>query len=208
GFFVVHFRESEDYQRCLIEGLWFWGHAGLFLTPWFPDFDPNTYSVSKTPVWVRLPNLPLHLWYALEDIGNALGKFLKEDLDRTDSGMCSYARMCVEIDLSKGLPDRINLKFGKFQHSQVLDYENTAFRCRICRNPGHLQASCPYNKNQKATKKNGSTSSSGWGTLNPELVSNTKFKDDLRDPNTDGKIDTKKNEREMGIQENSLVAGG
>ncbi|KAH9303743.1 hypothetical protein KI387_008147, partial [Taxus chinensis] len=61
------------------------GASGLFLTPWFPYFDLNTYSVAKTPIWVRLPNLPLHLWYALEDIENALGKFIKEDLDRTHS---------------------------------------------------------------------------------------------------------------------------
>ncbi|KAH9316369.1 hypothetical protein KI387_024996, partial [Taxus chinensis] len=49
------------------------------------DFDLNTYSMAKTMVCIRLPNLPLHLWYALEDIGNIMGKFIKEDLDRTHS---------------------------------------------------------------------------------------------------------------------------
>ncbi|KAH9296138.1 hypothetical protein KI387_039726, partial [Taxus chinensis] len=180
----------------------------LFITPWFPDFDPNTYSVAKTLVWVRLPNLPLHLWYALEDIGNVLGKFIKEDLDRTHSGLCSFARICVEIDLSKGLPDRINLKFGNFQHTQVLDYENTAFRCRLCRNAGHLQASCPFNKNQKSGGKNGSTSLSGWGSVNPDLVSASNFNDNPNNPTSDSKMVTKKNATEMGFQENHLVGGG
>ncbi|KAH9325649.1 hypothetical protein KI387_005827, partial [Taxus chinensis] len=208
GFFIVHFRETEDYQRCLTEGPWFWGHAGLFITPWFPDFNPNTYSVTKTPVWVRLPNLPLHLWYALEDIGNVLGKFIKEDMDRTHSGLCSFAQICIELDLSKGLPDRINLKFGNFQHTHVLDYENTAFRCRLCKNAGQIQASCPFNKNQKSEKENGSKSSNGWGSVNPDLVSASKFKDNPYNPYSDGKMVTEKNDTEMGFQEENLVGGG
>ncbi|KAH9288083.1 hypothetical protein KI387_032200, partial [Taxus chinensis] len=82
------------------------------------------------------------------------------------------------------------------RYSHILDYENIAFRCRICRNIGHLQASCPYNKNKNSTKHNGSTSSSGWGTLNLKLVSASKFKDDPRNPTTEE------------IQENGQVAGG
>ncbi|KAH9316960.1 hypothetical protein KI387_018729, partial [Taxus chinensis] len=143
GFFVVHFKEAEDYHRCLTEGPWSWGHTGLFITPWFLDFNPNTYLVTKTLVWVRLPNLPLHLWYTLEDNGNVLGKFIKEDMDRTHSGLCSFTQICVELDLSKGLPDRINLKFDN-----------------------------PYN------------------------------------PSSDGKTVTKKNDTEMGFQEENLVGGG
>ncbi|KAH9288038.1 hypothetical protein KI387_032155, partial [Taxus chinensis] len=75
-------------------------------------------------------------------------------------------------------------------------------------NPGHQQASCPHNKNQKSTKHNGSTSSSGWGTLNPELVSASKFKDDPRNPPTEGNLDTEKTDNEMEIQENGQIAGG
>ncbi|KAH9320074.1 hypothetical protein KI387_021843, partial [Taxus chinensis] len=51
----------------------------------FNDFDLHTYTVTKMLVWAMLPNPPLHLWYALEDIGKTLGKFLKEDLDKMQS---------------------------------------------------------------------------------------------------------------------------
>ncbi|KAH9320527.1 hypothetical protein KI387_015166 [Taxus chinensis] len=166
------------------------GNASLFLTPWFPEFNPNTLSISKTHVWVRLPNLPLHLWYALEDIGNALGRFIKEDLDRTHSGLCSFAQMCVEVDLSKGFPVRINLKFDNFRHSQPLDYENTTFQCRICRNSGHLQAMCPLNK--KPTKKSGSTSSDGWGFVDPDLVDATSFKEEKSESENKAAISAEK----------------
>ncbi len=72
GFFVVHFESQDDYQKILVQGPWFWGRAGLFITPWFPEFDVDNMVVTKMPVWVRLPNLPLPFWHheVLEDIGN------------------------------------------------------------------------------------------------------------------------------------------
>ena len=63
GFFIIAFELNEDYQKALTGGPWFWGTAGLFLTPWFPNFDPSTTVITKLPIWVRLPNLPTHLWH-------------------------------------------------------------------------------------------------------------------------------------------------
>jgi len=85
--------------------------------------------VSKMPIWVRLHGLPLHFWHqkTLTAIGNSLGKFLKTDEDRTIRGIFTFARICVEVDLSQGLPDHIVLNFNNTQWIQQLDYENTAF---------------------------------------------------------------------------------
>ena len=101
------FAFSEDYQKALTGGPWFWGAAGLFLTPWFPDFDPSSAIVTKLPIWVHLPNLPAHLWHfsVFQEIGNALGRFLASDTSRGEKGIYTYGRICAEIDLSKGLPD-------------------------------------------------------------------------------------------------------
>jgi len=128
------------------------GTAGLFLTPWFPDFDPATAVITKTPVWIRLPNLPAHLWSTrvFRAIGDTLGSFIHGDLWRESEGLYSYARICVELDLSKGLLEQINLKINDFVWTQTLDYENTAFRCRHCHQSGHLQNTCP----SRPTKKN------------------------------------------------------
>lgn len=60
GFFIVKFDTAKEKDYALHEGPWFWGNAGLFMTPWFPGFDPSTMVVSKMSVWVRLHNLPLH----------------------------------------------------------------------------------------------------------------------------------------------------
>lgn len=121
------------------------GTARLFLTPWFPGFDPATVVITRTPVWIRLPNLPTHLWHTVvyRAIGNTLGSFIRGDFWRETKGLYTYARICVELDLSKGLPDQIILKMNDFVWTQNLDYENTAFRCRHCHLTGDLQNYSP-----------------------------------------------------------------
>jgi len=164
GFFIVLFDSPDEFQQVLSQGPWFWGRAGLFLTPWFPEFDANTMVVTKMPVWVRLPNLPLPFWPypVLEDIGNLLGRFIKSDNERKDKGLYTYARICVEIDLSKGLPDRIYLKHESYNWLQILDYENTSFRCRFCNLTGHLQDTCPLAKKFPKKKKGPSSNRKNW----------------------------------------------
>lgn len=89
GFFVVQFETQEEYQKTIEQGPWFWVRAGLFITPWFLDFDANSMVVTKMSVWVRLPNLPLPFWHhlVLEDIGNLLGKHIKNDTERHEQGI-------------------------------------------------------------------------------------------------------------------------
>lgn len=111
GFFIVRFASREVRDTIISAGPWFWGTSGLFMTPWFPYFDPNKMTVSEVPIWVRLYNLPLHFWseQVLEGIGNNIGKYIKTDLERIDERIYTFARICVEVDLSKGLPDNIRL---------------------------------------------------------------------------------------------------
>ena len=129
GFFIVRFRTTQEREYIINKGPWFWGNARLFMTPWFPKFDDNTMVVSKMPVWVRLHNFPLHLWHhnLLITIGNVLGKFLKIDEDRITRVIFTFARICIEVDFSEGLPKSINLNFNNTQWTQPLDYENTTF---------------------------------------------------------------------------------
>ena len=75
--FVFSFSRKEDRDLVFRSGPYFMGSRGLFLVPWTLDLNPGA-EITTTPVWVRLPHLPLHLWgiSSLEDIGNKLGRFL------------------------------------------------------------------------------------------------------------------------------------
>ena len=50
GFFLVIFPSREDLLSVMSKGPWFLGFAGIFITPWFPNFDTLTMVVSKVPI--------------------------------------------------------------------------------------------------------------------------------------------------------------
>ena len=61
----------------------------------------------------------------LVDIGNALGRFIKINTHKLAKGIVTFARICVEVDFNKGLPDKILLNWGGAIYSQALDYEHS-----------------------------------------------------------------------------------
>lgn len=79
----------------------------------------------------------------MADISNNLGKHLKMDLEKAQTSLTMYASICVEVDLDKGLPEKMNLKWNNYKWVQLLDYENTTFQCKICQQTRHLHGSCP-----------------------------------------------------------------
>ena len=89
------------------------GYQGLYLNRWTPDFNPTVNMPKEVPVWVRLPNLPVHCWnfHSLQKIGNGLGKFI----DIADNkGQYPCARICVEVDLEAALPEAVKLIVGSW----------------------------------------------------------------------------------------------
>eukprot|EP00253_Pinus_taeda_P015210 PITA_15210 len=108
------------------------GPQGLYLNKWTPDFDPGVDVPSTVPVWVRLPNLPMHFWNweSLMHIGNTLGKFI-DRANNKDQFDC--ARICVEVDLE--LP----------------------FKCRKCHVYDHFARGCPKNSEAEKGKEEGWT---------------------------------------------------
>lgn len=185
GFFIVKFNTEQERANIINQGPWFWGSAGLFITPWFSDFDAATMIVTKMPVWVRLHGLPLHFWHptVLIAIGNSLGKILKMDEERTSRGLFTFARICVEVDLSEGLPDHITLNYNNTQWTQQLDYENTAFRCRSCMQTGHLQNNCPLAR--KDPRKNNKTKKKPKGWQHTEPIEEEDLNEDLTENQTE-----------------------
>jgi hypothetical protein len=104
-------------------------------------------------VWVRLPHLPLIFWddYSLKEIGNKLGHYL--DRAEPKGNLYSCARICVEVDLEKGLPEALQINLDQWSHHQVLDYEQIPFKCMVCHAHGHFAKNCPKIQEEQPPSK-------------------------------------------------------
>jgi hypothetical protein len=64
---------------------------------------------STVPVWFHLLHLPLHCWgdNVLKSIKDSIKKYI--DKSEPKSPVFSYARICMEVDLDKGIPKAVKL---------------------------------------------------------------------------------------------------
>lgn len=140
GYFLFEFTSKDD--------------KDLIFQNQTPDFDPGVDAPKAIPVWVRLPNLPVHCWNwdSLRHIGNALGKFIDQ---ANNKDQYDRARIYVEVDLEVGLPEAITIKVESWTHLQKLDYEQLPFKCRKCHVYGHFAKDCLTNNDAAQGKEDG-----------------------------------------------------
>ena len=80
------------------------GHY-LTVREWAPNFNPLIAKIDRVAIWVRIPTFSLEFYtdFVLKKIGNKLGRIIKIDTDTKDFDKVNFARICVEVDLSKSL---------------------------------------------------------------------------------------------------------
>lgn len=154
GFFTVVFTNLEDKEKILDGGPYFMASAGLYMRPWKPNFVPEKESFTQVLVWIRLFSLPIDYWgmNALKQIGDQLGTFIKASEATLQNKYTSYARICVEMDVSGALYEGLCLEYRDDNYFQAIDYEKILFRCRKCHEHGHLIRECPMNKKEEEAK--------------------------------------------------------
>lgn len=76
--------------------------------------------------------------WALKRIGNLLGKLLKIDALTTSQNRGKFARMCVELDLTKPLEAFVQIN----QEWYNIEYEGLPDICYLCGRYGHKREHC------------------------------------------------------------------
>ncbi|KAI9076621.1 hypothetical protein K1719_041386 [Acacia pycnantha] len=137
-----------DYQNALLNGPWvIFGHY-LTVQPWSPSFKPHEHVVNQIMGWIRLPRLPARYYHKniIRSIGSIFGDVIRVDYN-TDSGdRGKFARLAVNIDLSKPLTSKIRVD-GELIY---VEYEGLPAICFDCGRYGHLKEACPGNSVEAA----------------------------------------------------------
>ncbi|CAN1185242.1 hypothetical protein LINPERHAP2_LOCUS37435, partial [Linum perenne] len=89
-------------------------------------------SIKKILTWVRLPRLPIHYFneVVVTRIGNYIGKTVLLDLATSAGARARYARVCVEVDLTKPLLGKYIID-NRVYRVEYESLENICFSCGV-----------------------------------------------------------------------------
>ncbi|CAI0462910.1 unnamed protein product [Linum tenue] len=102
-------------------------------------------------VWVQFPALKIHFYHkeVITMLGNLIGRTIKLDYHMLTQQRAKFARVAVEVDISKALVPRIWLD----DEWQTVEYENLPEVCFDCGRIGHNKGTCPQNKTQEISSQ-------------------------------------------------------
>ncbi|KAI9110923.1 hypothetical protein K1719_018043 [Acacia pycnantha] len=129
---------NEDYMEALTGGPWVISDAYLSASRWRPEFNPKNAKINSVIAWVRFPDLPAQLFDKkfLLNLGNSIGREIRLDVHTAQRARGKFARMCVELDLTKPLVLEFNVE------GQLLSvvYESIGQLYNKCGRVGHMKA--------------------------------------------------------------------
>ncbi|KAK1313255.1 hypothetical protein QJS10_CPA06g01029 [Acorus calamus] len=145
GFFMVQFDLQEDVQRVLKGGPWTMDNRPFVLQKWSPSVCMEQERLTTIPIWVKFPNLPLHMWTKelLEKIASAVWTPLFMDTATQMATKISFTRVCVEVEAGKALPDSVVIESkadGREIFPIIYDWKPQA--CSHYQTFGHDDALC------------------------------------------------------------------
>lgn len=119
------------------------GAQGLYPDRCNSNFNLDCDVPAIVSVWVKLPYLPLHCRNDANSrpIGNSLEKYINSA--KLKDSLFAYARVCVVVDLDKGLSATIKLCMDSWSHVQEVDYDQLPFKCKLCHEYEHFANGCP-----------------------------------------------------------------
>ncbi|XP_015953884.2 uncharacterized protein LOC107478264 [Arachis duranensis] len=139
-YFVARLYNEDDYWHVMEGGPWLLFNHYLTIQRWTSDFHLFGAEINKVDAWVQLPDLPIEYYEKrfLGKVGDQIGKTLKVALNTANQARGKFARLCVELDLSK-LLDAKYLVNGVTYH---IEYEGLHMICFSCGMFGHISDGC------------------------------------------------------------------
>ncbi|CAI0553062.1 unnamed protein product [Linum tenue] len=140
GCFLVRFRNQKDYELAIEKGPWLLSETYLTVNRWFKGFNPWKATVKSTIVWVQLPDLPIEFFNveAVTMIAELIGKPIRVDRATELGARGNYARVSVEVDLTKPLLSKYKVEGVTY----IIQYEGLEDICGECGMYGQRSNKC------------------------------------------------------------------
>lgn len=122
---------------------------------WTPTFDPS-FETPIVAVCCNLLALPVHLYdqSALYMICSALGNPIQIDRATASQSRISFARVGVEIDITKPLVKEMVIDIAGVEVKQRVVWDKIPHYCSDCKHVGHtLEACYAFGKNARPEKR-------------------------------------------------------
>jgi hypothetical protein len=156
GYYDFIFNSAEDYRKIWAVGTVNLKPGLLRLSQWTKDFKYQTQKQTHVSLWIRLVELPQEYWRerTLKEIASAVGTPIDIDGPTRNRTFGHYARILVDIDLSKKLYDEILVEREDFAFKVEVQYERMPLFCQHCHSIGHNISSCRWLHPQPPKDKN------------------------------------------------------
>ncbi|GKC23098.1 RNA-directed DNA polymerase, eukaryota, reverse transcriptase zinc-binding domain protein, partial [Tanacetum coccineum] len=132
------FKTLEGMNYVLNQSPWIVKGKLMIVQQWEPSVNIEKVDHCKIPIWARMINVPLEAWSSrgINTLASRLGKpimmdFMTASMCHNGVGRIGYARVLVEIDAKKGLPEKNEVvykdamkKSCRKKRNEVLQQEN------------------------------------------------------------------------------------
>ncbi|KAK4714104.1 hypothetical protein R3W88_020011 [Solanum pinnatisectum] len=127
-------------NQILYPGPYTINNRPIILKPWTVNFDFNKEFPTKIPFWVKFSKLPMSCWGkgSLSQISSVIGVSIYADECTAKQTRISYARMLIEVNVTKPLPEKIVVMDptgNKFEQEVFYDWKPKF--CPKCSMVGH-----------------------------------------------------------------------
>ncbi|KAL7173400.1 hypothetical protein ACSBR2_032792 [Camellia fascicularis] len=142
NYFLFKFSLPEDYSKVYTGGPWVIMDHYLTIRRLKPNFKPSEAFETTTAIWVRFPELPIEYYQdkVLFAIAETIDKPLKIDWTTTMATRDKFARICVELDLTKPLKPKFVLE----DKCYYIEYESLHSFCFLCGCIDHRKEACRF----------------------------------------------------------------
>lgn len=156
NFFFFKFASEQDLLEVLEEGVCMVEGKPLILQRWYPQIVLCKEVPKYIPLWVKIFNIPLQYWNiaGLSRIGSGVGNIkmadsLTEQMCREASGRLSFAKLLIEVDARKPLPENLYVHIPSDDGREPVEvclrveYPWRPTWCTQCVKFGHSVHVCP-----------------------------------------------------------------